>query len=163
VDARARELAGKVKEGAGGVVDAAKSGKGPFKVQVDVDMLKPTLDTVRNSVSQAWLNVPPQARTAAPYAGVALASSAVTSSISGRFADQRARRRERKFRSDEAEWGRERELLEAKIQRLEAQDLLGGAGMAQLAATAQAVSQATQAAAAAASAAAESAIRCQIK
>ena len=163
MDARARELAGKVATGAGTVVEAAKTGKGPFKVQVDVDMLKPTLDTVRNSVTNAWLGVPPQARAAAPYAGVALVSSAMASSVSNKFANSRARRRERQFRADEAEWVREREILEAKVQRLEAQDLLGGAGMAQLAATAQAVSQATQAAAAAASAAAESAIRCQIK
>lgn len=68
VRGRMTSVAQKVKE------NASKVKTWSMPVDVKVDFLQPTIQTVKGAAQAVWVQLPPQAQQAAPYVGVAFGS-----------------------------------------------------------------------------------------
>jgi hypothetical protein len=134
----------------------SRAGKG-MPVDVKVDFINPTLDTIRDTASVAWRALPQQAQAAAPFVGAAAGSALLVFAVQQRrVAFQRARAEEARaqvvvLRRDNAELAKRVALLKARS---------GGPRTDVEARMAAAVAEATNAAAAAADAAARAATAC---
>lgn len=74
----------KISTVASSVRDRASKMKWSMPVDVKVDFLQPTVQTVKSALDAAWHQLPPPAQQAAPYVGVALASGLVVHLIQQR-------------------------------------------------------------------------------
>ena len=158
-DAKAREVlagtGGKVGQAWDAGVNLVKDPK--MNVKVDVDMIKPTIETVKKTSLEFWMSVPPEARKALPFAGTALLSSLATSKAVGGWMKRKAAKAAAGYQDEIDRLVLEKDNFKERCKRLESMPTQNDAQMA------AAVAQATQAAAAAAVAAAEAASRCPLR
>lgn len=126
-------------------------------VDVKIDFLRPTLDTIKETVLNTWVQLPPQVQQAAPFVGVALGTGVLV------FGVQQRRLTVARARGDELN-GQVKGLKKEKEELLKRLSLLkarsGGRGSEEVSRMAAAVAEATNAAAAAADAAARAATAC---
>ena len=66
------------------VKDKVGKVKMAMPVDVKVDFLKPTMETIRESAQNVWVQLPPQAQVAAPYVATALGTFVVVNLIQQR-------------------------------------------------------------------------------
>jgi len=88
----------KISTVASSVRDKASKMKWSMPVDVKVDFLQPTVQTVRSALDAAWHQLPPPAQQAAPYVGVALGSGLVVHLIQQRRVNYYVRNLLRKCR-----------------------------------------------------------------
>lgn len=74
--------------------DKMKKVKLAMPVDVKVDFLQPTIETVRGACDSVWQQLPPQAQLAAPYVGVALGSAFLVYVIQQRRVNYYKRKRD---------------------------------------------------------------------
>jgi len=130
--------------------------RGPaMEMKVNVDVLKPTIDSVKKGASDFWAVVPPPVRKASPYIGVALATAVVVHSVESKF----RKASEKKLFSKMALLAEEKQGIAERMKELEGSRYMRGDSTVDLS---RAVSEATAAAASAAAAAAEAARYCVV-
>ncbi|WPT18181.1 hypothetical protein PSENEW3_00006182 [Picochlorum sp. SENEW3] len=126
-------------------------------VDVKVDFLQPTIQTVRGAFDSAWQQLPPQAQQAAPYVGVAFGSGLVVYLIQQRRVNYYKKKREGLL-AEVKSLQKDKDDLKYKVGVLKA-----GGGIPRTEneiRMATAIAEATNAAAAAADAAARAATSC---
>ena len=134
-----------------------QSTKFSMPVDVKVDILRPTVEAVKETSHSVWVKLPPPVQQAAPYIGVAMGSSAVVYLIQQRRIKRlEEKRQELQVRVDNLQ--REKEDLIKRINSLEIK--FGTSRIEAESRMAVAVAEATNAAAAAADAAARAATAC---
>jgi hypothetical protein len=140
--------------------DKVSKMKVAMPVDVKVDFLQPTIQTVKGTLDSAWQQLPPQAQQAAPFVGVALGSGLLVYMI-----QQRRIRYYRKKRDDLVaeikSLQKDKDELKFKVGVLKA-----GGGIPRSEneiKMATAIAEATNAAAAAADAAARAATSCIVQ
>ncbi|KAI7846326.1 hypothetical protein COHA_000163 [Chlorella ohadii] len=142
-----------------GAVKAVSKAKLAMPVDVKVDFLRPTIDTIQQSLQSAWAQLPPPVQQAAPYAGVALGSGLLVYAIQQRRLNNQAQRN-RELQVELSGLHKERQELLRRVNTLKANRAPRTEVEARLA---NAVAEATNAAAAAADAAARAATACIIQ
>ncbi|PSC70649.1 mTERF domain-containing mitochondrial [Micractinium conductrix] len=141
------------------VTNLQKAKSWSMPVDVKVDFLNPTIETVKASVAHAWSQLPPPVQQAAPFVGVAAGSGLLV------FAIQQRRIHNQRHRSEVLEMQlvglqKERKELLKRVDTLKSNRAPRTEVEARLA---NAVAEATNAAAAAADAAARAATACIIQ
>jgi hypothetical protein len=137
--------------------DKMKKVKLAMPVDVKVDFLQPTIETVRGACDSVWQQLPPQAQLAAPYVGVALGSAFLVYVIQQRRVNYYKRKRDGLVAEVKA-LQKDKDDLKYKVGVLKA-----GGGIPRNEneiKMATAIAEATNAAAAAADAAARAATSC---
>ncbi|PRW61497.1 mTERF domain-containing mitochondrial [Chlorella sorokiniana] len=142
-----------------GAVKAVSKAKLAMPVDVKVDFLRPTIETIQQSFQSAWAQLPPPVQQAAPYAGVALGSGLVVYAIQQRRLNNQVNRN-RELQLELNGLQKERLDLLRRVNTLKANRAPRTEVEARLA---NAVAEATNAAAAAADAAARAATACIIQ
>jgi len=151
LDSAAKDLSSKV---GSGIMKKAAELKGPaMEMKVNVDVLQPTIDSVKKGAGEFWTQVPPPVRKASPYIGVALATVMVVHSVESRFRQAS----EKKLFMKMAELEVEKQEIAQRMKELESNRYMRGDSTIDMS---RAVSEATSAAASAAAAAAEAARYC---
>ncbi|EFN52241.1 hypothetical protein CHLNCDRAFT_139118 [Chlorella variabilis] len=142
-----------------GAVTKLQKTKWTMPVDVKVDFLKPTIETVSESLRGAWVQLPPPVQQAAPYVGVAMGSGIVVYAVQQRRLNQQ-RERSAELQLQVTALHKERHELLRRVNTLKANRAPRTEMEARLA---NAVAEATNAAAAAADAAARAATACIIQ
>lgn len=142
------------------VKEKAAKVKWSMPVDVKVDFLQPTIQTVQAAALSFWVQLPPQVQTAAPYAGIAFGSGLFVYLIQNRKVKYYRRKRDDLVEQVKA-LQKEKDELKYKVSVLKA-----GGGIPKTQneiKMAVAIAEATNAAAAAADAAARAATQCIIR
>lgn len=140
-------------------VTSIQKAKLAMPVDVKVDFLNPTINTVRQSLQSAWQQLPPPVQQAAPYAGVAVGSGLLVWAIQQRRLNYQ-RQQNAELQLHVGSLQKERQELLRRVNTLKANRAPRTEVEARLA---NAVAEATNAAAAAADAAARAATACIIQ
>ena len=129
-------------------------------VDVKVDFLKPTMETIRESAHNVWVQLPPQAQVAAPYVATAFGTFVVVNIIQQRRVNYYRSKRDALLIEDK-QLQREKDDFRYKVGVRKAG---GGIPRSEMEVKlAAAISEATNAAAAAAGAPASAATSCVVK
>lgn len=135
----------------------AQTVKWSMPVDVKVDFLRPTIETVKESAITIWYQLPPPVQQAAPFVGVAMGSGLVVFLIQQRRLNH-VRARNEELKVQVGALSKERQELIKRINLLKVKS--GGPRTDVEARLAAAVAEATNAAASAADAAARAATAC---